>query len=427
MFNALDIARTAIGTAAKAVAKVPIADKHFRLNERLEGPWPTGPFLWLHGASLGECKMLLNLAKALQADIPDCPRILVTTQKAEVLDFLRDTCKAGTSRSEVSAGTSSENSTGTSSSEIEVSIAPADTPIAMKKFAKSVKPIALVLGENELWPGYLSTMKRLCLKPSVAIVSGRFHAAIPGIDFSPIGFAGMQTGADLSRFMNVASRANIGNPIIGGDWKLLPWVRGNKPATSDTAGNAQSSEKSVDTFFVSMHFSEWASLYRMADTATASGEAVVLAPRRLEEVPAFRKAFAEKKIPTVDWPQVQKGAVSIVDKFGLTKGIFAISKTAVVGGSFNRSLGVHDFWEPLQAGVATYVGPYSAGQAENVAALVREGVISQLRTPEEFSRKVIPDTKNVERFLAHEKDKIEDSYRQFVDFVLELLPTSNMK
>jgi len=421
MFSALDIARTAIGTAAKAVAKVPIADKHFRLNERLEGPWPAGPFLWLHGASLGECKMLLNLARALQTDIPDCPRILVTTQKAEVLDFLRDACKTGTS---------SENAT--ASSEIAVSIAPADTPVAMKKFAKSVKPIALVLGENELWPGYLSTMKRLCLKPSVAIVSGRFHAAIPGIDFSPIGFAGMQTGADLSRFMNVASRANIGNPIIGGDWKLLPWARGNKPATNvsingSAASDTQASEKSVDTFFVSMHFSEWSSLYRMADTATATGEAVVLAPRRLEEVPAFRKAFAEKKIPTVDWPQVQKGAVSIVDKFGLTKDIFAISKTAVVGGSFNRSLGVHDFWEPLQAGVATYVGPYSAGQAENVAALVREGVISQLRTPEEFSRKVVPDTRTVERFLSREKEKIEDSYRQFVDFVLGLLPPPNVK
>ena len=419
MFSALDIARTAIGTAAKAVAKVPLADKHFRLNERLEGPWPAGPFLWLHGASLGECKMLLNLARALQADIPDCPKILITTQKAEVLDFLRGACKADAS-SENSAGTSSDSE---KTCEIEVSIAPADTPVAMKKFAKSVKPIALVLGENELWPGYLSTMKRLCLKPSVAIVSGRFHAAIPGIDFSPIGFAGMQTGADLSRFMNVASRANIGSPIIGGDWKLLPWASGNKPATSDSPAP----DKSVDTFFVSMHFSEWASFYRMAAHATASGEAVVLAPRRLEEVPTFRKALSEKKIPTVDWPEVQKGAVSIVGQFGLTKDIFAVSKTAVVGGSFNRGLGVHNFWEPLQAGVATYVGPYSAGQAENVAALVREGVISQLNSPEEFARKVVPDPKTVERFLAREKEKIEDSYRQFVDFVLGLLPTPNVK
>ena len=408
MFKALDIARSAIGTAAKAVAKVPIADKHFRINERLEGPWPAGPFLWLHGASLGECKMLLNLARALQADIPDCPKILITTQKAEVLEYLR---KAGNN--------------------IEASIAPADTPAAMAKFAKRAKPIALVLGENELWPGYLSTMKRLSYRPSVAIVSGRYHASIPGIDFSTVGFASMQTGADLSRLMNVASRSNIGSPIIGGDWKLLPWVRGNKPSANDVETNdaateisatSDAAEKTVDTFFVSMHYSEWSSLYRMVSYSALHNESMVLAPRRLEEVGLFRKALAEKKIPVIEWPQVQKGAVSMVSKFGITAEVFAVSRTAVVGGSFSRWLGVHDFWEPLQAGVRTSIGPYSAGQAENVASLVREGVLTQLHGPEDYPRRNITDTRNIERFLAHEREKIEDSYRQFVEFVRELLP-----
>ena len=410
MFNALDIARSAIGTAAKAVARVPVADKRFRINERLEGPWPEGPFLWLHGASLGECKMLLNLAKFLQQDIADCPRILITTQKAEVLEYLRNAMPTPS---------------------IEACIAPADTPVAMAKFAKKAKPIALVLGENELWPGYLSTMKRLSYRPSVAIVSGRYHASIPGIDFSTIGFASMQTGADLSRLMNVASRSNIGSPIIGGDWKLLPWARANRPATNDAdpsaKGDAAGAEKTVDTFFVSMHYSEWSSLYRMLSFSLLQNESMVLAPRRLEEVEQFRKALAEKKIPVVEWPQVQKGAVSMVNKFGITADVFAVSKTAVVGGSFSRFLGVHDFWEPLQAGVRTSIGPYSAGQAENVATLVREGVLTQLRGPEDYPRRNIADTKNIERFLAHEREKLEDSYTQFVEFLSELLPTPNAK
>ena len=410
MFNALDIARSAIGTAAKAVARVPVADKRFRINERLEGPWPEGPFLWLHGASLGECKMLLNLAKFLQQDIADCPRILITTQKAEVLEYLRNAMPTPS---------------------IEACIAPADTPAAMAKFAKKAKPIALVLGENELWPGYLSTMKRLSYRPSVAIVSGRYHASIPGIDFSTVGFASMQTGADLSRLMNVASRSNIGSPIIGGDWKLLPWARGNRPATNDAnpsaEGDAAGAEKTVDTFFVSMHYSEWSSLYRMLSFSLLQNESMVLAPRRLEEVGLFRKALAEKKIPVVEWPEVQKGAVSMVSKFGITAEVFAVSKTAVVGGSFSRFLGVHDFWEPLQAGVRTSIGPYSAGQAENVATLVREGVLTQLRGPEDYPRRNIADTKNIERFLAHEREKLEDSYTQFVEFLSELLPTPNAK
>ena len=32
-----------------------------------------------------------------------------------------------------------------------------------------------------------------------------------------------------------------------------------------------------------------------------------------------------------------------------------------MGGSFDRRLGVHDFWEPLQMGVSTCVGPYAKG------------------------------------------------------------------
>ena len=53
---------------------------------------------------------------------------------------------------------------------------------------------------------------------------------------------------------------------------------------------------------------------------------------------------------------------------------------------------------------------------------MREGVLTQLHGPEDYSRRNITDTRNIERFLAHEREKIEDSYRQFVEFVRELLP-----
>lgn len=34
-------------------------------------------------------------------------------------------------------------------------IAPVDAPATMKSFISSVKPMGLILAENELWPGYL--------------------------------------------------------------------------------------------------------------------------------------------------------------------------------------------------------------------------------------------------------------------------------
>ena len=391
MFKVLDIAREALGSVAKVAAKVPVIENKYHVKNRLRGPWPKGPFLWMHGASLGECKMLLNVAKFLKEDLPNCPRLLVTTQKVEVLSYIKD-----------------------SGVDVAACIAPADTPATMKGFISAVRPVGLVLAENELWPGYLSSMLRISMRPSVAVISGRFHRAIPGMDYSAIGFASMQTGSDLSRFFSVSARSNNSRMMIGGDWKLLPWVRSGKAVVAPE-------NPTVDTSFISMHIQEWPSLGRMIDSSVKREEAVVLVPRRLSEVAGFRKALREQNIAVVDWPKVQNGAVSIVSQFGVTKDVFAISKSAVVGGSFARGLGVHDFWEPLQRGVATCVGPYAEGQKETVTTLVREGVIAQLQSVDDFSQRSRPDVRLVQTFLAHESAKISDSYQQLIEFLKNLL------
>jgi 3-deoxy-D-manno-octulosonic-acid transferase len=391
MFKVLDIAREALGSVAKVAAKVPVIENKYHVKDRLRGPWPKGPFLWMHGASLGECKMLLNVAKFLKEDLPNCPRLLVTTQKVEVLSYIKD-----------------------SGADVAACIAPADTPATMKSFVSVVRPLGLVLAENELWPGYLSSMLRISMRPSVAVISGRFHRAIPGMDYSAIGFASMQTGSDLSRFFSVSARSNNSRMMIGGDWKLLPWVRSGKAVVAPE-------NPTVDTSFISMHIQEWPSLSRMIVSSIKREEAVVLVPRRLSEVDAFRKQLRELKIAVVDWPKVQVGAVSIVSQFGVTKDVFAISKSAVVGGSFARGLGVHDFWEPLQRGVATCVGPYAEGQKETVTTLVREGVMAQLQSVDDYSQRSRPDVRLVQTFLAHESAKISDSYQQLIEFLKNLL------
>ena len=391
MFKVLDIARKALGSVAEAASKVPVIENKYHVKDRLHGPWPKGPFLWMHGASLGECKMLLNLAKFIQEDLPNCPPLLITTQKVEVLSYLKN-----------------------SGVDVTSCIAPADTPATMKSFVSAVKPLGLVLAENEFWPGYLSSIQRISTRPSVAVVSGRFYKAVPGIDFSAVGYVSMQTGSDLSRFMGVASRAYISQMTIGGDWKLLPWVRlGNTVAAPENP--------TVDTVFVSMHIQEWSSLCQMICSSVKHRESVVLMPRRLSELAEFRKALRNQGVEVVDWPQVAKGAVSIVNEFGKTKEVLAVSKSAVVGGSFARGLGVHDFWEPLQNGVAACVGPYTEGQKETVAALVREGVLAQLQSPAGYLHRNKPDVRLVQTFLAHESAKISDSYQLLLEFLKKIL------
>jgi len=392
MINPINIVRGAVGLAATAAAKVPAVEKKFRIAERLDGNWPEGPFLWLHGASLGECKMLLRLAEFLQQDIPQCPKILITTQKTEVFEFFKNAAQG-----------------------IVFALAPADTPASLTRFLSKVKPLGLVLGENELWPGYLTAMKSLSLKPSVAIVSGRFRRAFPFLDYSAIGFAAMQTGADLARLQTAADHGKVlPQALIGGDWKLLSWAKSRKEVTAPA-------NPSIDTAFLSMHMAEWTSLIRMVKTAIQQGDSVVLMPRRISETEDFRKALREQDIIVTEWPLIQKGAVTLVSTFGKTPEILATTKNAVVGGSFSSGLGIHDFWEPLQNGVATCVGPFSKGQKETVCALVREGVLTQLQSTAFFSNRNFPEIGPVKSFLEREREKIIRSYDKLLEFLKDLL------
>ena len=393
--NVKNLGRLAVGaavkTVAKAASKLPRLDREYHIEERLSGPWPSdGPYLWLHGASLGECRMLLGLAHALKEDLPNCPKILITAQKVEVVSFLKD----------AAAGVA------------EVAIAPADIPSALHLFVSSVQPLGLVLAENELWPGYLSTMSKLSTRRNIALVSGRYRKSFPLINFSGMGYACMQTAADLGRF-TYASKGFV-PCTMGGDWKLLNWAR-------DGGLVCVPENPAIDVVFISFHQEEAEAFVAMAKDAVAKGESVVLMPRRLAELNAFRKMLQEAELPVVDYPAVEHGAVSLVSRFGLSREILLNSRSAVVGGSFDRRLGIHDFWEPLQMGVSTCVGPYAKGHEDVVARLVEAHVLAQIHTPVDYLRRRTPAIDTVRSFLMGERRKVLNSYKLLLNFIKGIL------
>ena len=393
--NVKNLGRLAVGAAVKTVAKAaskwPGIDREYHIEERLSGPWPSdGPYLWLHGASLGECRMLLGLAHALKEDLPDCPKILITSQKVEVVSFLKDAC----------AGVA------------EVAMAPADIPSALHLFVSSVQPLGLILAENELWPGYLSTISKLSTRRNIALVSGRYRKSFPLINFSGMGYACMQTAADLGRF-TYASKGFV-PCTMGGDWKLLNWAR-------DGGLVCVPENPAIDVVFISFHQEEAEAFVAMAKDAVDKGEAVVLMPRRLAELNTFRKLLQEAELPVADYPTVQKGAVSLVSRFGLSREILLNSRSAVVGGSFDRRLGIHDFWEPLQMGVSTCVGPYAKGHEDVVARLVEAHVLAQINTPADYLRRRTPAIDTVRSFLMGERRKVLNSYKLLLNFIKGIL------
>lgn len=386
------------GTAAKASTRLKPLDRKFHVADRLNGPWVLesnqGPHLWLHGASLGECKMLLNLARFLKQDLKNCPRILLTTQKVEVLPYLEDAGKGL----------------------VEVALAPADVPAAMSNFMRNVRPVALILAENELWPGYLSIMSRTAVRPSVALVSGRYRRSLPGMDFASVGFACMQTGGDRERLMDMVDRKSFA-PVVGGDWKLLPWA---KEGSDDTASGSPA-KKDVDVAFLSVHFEEWEPLIDILRYCRLRERSVVLMPRRLEEVELFRHELKSINAKVLDWPEVRPGAVALINQFGLTSQVLERSSLAVVGGSFCARPGIHDFWEPLRALVPTCVGPYANGHEDAVNELVCKGVVAQVQSASDFENLDLPAEDRIRECLDSEKTKILNSYQQLLVFLEDLL------
>lgn len=370
---------------AHIAACIPFVNNKYKVKQRLRGPWIpvncsshcTGkssvPHLWLHGASLGECRMLLSLAKALKEDLPDCPEIFLTTQKAEAIAPLKKTaCEI-----------------------CDVTIAPADLPWTLKNFADEVKPVALILGENELWPGYISLMKNLKKSympyPSVALVSGRIYKYPPWVNLSELGFVTMQKD--------------------GGNWKLLPWARSGiavEPPQKTT----------VDFAFISFHKEELPAFCELAAGAISINYSVVLAPRRLEEAELFCNALKALKIQILEWPSIKKSAVTVVKKFGVVSEILKVSRASVVGGSFDKRLKIHDFWEPLCAGVQTFVGPYSRG-AEGCDALIQAGALVQIEKPVQLLN-ASANISAIKTALHFEREKILNSYGQLLKFLLAI-------
>lgn len=352
-------------------------DTKYCIKMRLNGPWPKGPFLWLHGASLGECNMLLNLSDLLKRDIPDCPPILITSQKAEVVKYLQN------------------------AKNITIRIAPAPTKKATNKFVNCVKPLALILAENELWPNYVSN------KYPVALISGRFNNALPWLNYSQIKFAAMQTKIDAKKILAKGGKVNT----ICSDLKLLQWAMNDCKQIKKDA--------TIEVTFVSFHLNEFKSLLRMTNCILNQKKVAVLIPRFPNEADLFKRKLQKYKIKTLNWPNFEPGKISIVYSFGQVKNILSISHNAVIGGSFGRTPGVHNFFEPMCMGVPTYVGNNLKGH-ENIAyELLKNKALLQINSKCDFIQCNQPQKIAIEQCIAKEKDKICKSYKMLLEFLKE--------
>lgn len=358
----------------------------FLINKRLNGPWLHKPSaikhcIWLHGASLGECKVLVNVAKRLQGDLNEI-QILITTQKAEIIEVLQKL----------------------SGEKIQVAIAPVPLDFAVKKFYDQVKPKALILCENELWPAYLKIAAQKNI--NVALISGRFKNAAPWARLDAIKFATFQTESDKERFEHFKNAPRTNSKQYC-NWKLLSASKSEACTSVQKISIAtRNTNKNFEAGFLSVHFSEWHAVQNLLDSYSQAGKKILLAPRRLDEAPLFENAIGKL------------GAsenITILKKFGVLQEYIPQCKFAVMGGSFVKRPGIHNFLEPLSLGVPTFVGPFANGETEFVKKLLEKKILTRIPNGAKKLPSPLANPEQITTFLKEETNKVERSYAALVE------------
>ena len=122
-----------------------------RLNERRARKLPHRPpgrLVWLHGASVGESLILLELGKRLQGEVPDL-HLLFTSQTQTSAKLIADNLPERAFHQ----------------------MAPIDTVGAAERFVRNWQPSLAIMAEGEIWPNLLMRAKKKGVK--LALVNAR--------------------------------------------------------------------------------------------------------------------------------------------------------------------------------------------------------------------------------------------------------------
>jgi 3-deoxy-D-manno-octulosonic-acid transferase len=297
--------------------------------------------IWLHAASLGECKGLWALARELRALDAD---FVLTANTEAGLEFLR---AAITKHAE--------------SSRWHAAIAPFDHPRVARKFLAAHRARALMAFEMEAWPHWFLAARRAGVP--VFRVSARWNArARRRYGLFPAAARRVLRGvawtqAQSDRDADALRRAGCANVEVGGDLRGLQYL-----AEAEATVPERPWAERRGAAFVSFHARELPHLVPMIREAREENPLIVF-PRKPREFPAFLAALAP--LGFVAHSTDPRAARRVVDRFGLVGETLHDVRIAVVGGSFGDGgrIGGHNLWEPLLAGCRAAIGPHHENQA----------------------------------------------------------------
>jgi 3-deoxy-D-manno-octulosonic-acid transferase len=335
-----------------------------RLQERLgltAAPRPEGLLIWMHGASVGECRLLLDTFRLLAARRPGVQAV-VTSQTLTAADMIAAGGGPG----------------------VVHQMAPVDAPAFVKRFLDHWRPDLAVFAEGEIWPNMLAALRYRWIPAALinarmtgrTLSSWRTRQAAARTLFEAFRFIGAADTATAVGLGNILHRriAVVGN-LKQAMSASLPSADAVATWRRDLAGRPVVLAASTHPGEDELALAAFNSLRETCPTAL-----MLLAPRhpdrgaRLQSLAMFggyrvQRRSAHRATPT---PDVD---VLVADTMGEMPLWYVVSTGIYLAGAHAPNIGGHNAAEPVQLGRRVFTGPNGFNFRDTFQQLEQAGAL----------------------------------------------------
>ncbi len=382
---------------------------------RTDAARPAGPLLWLHGASVGESRLLLDVLSALRRKRDDL-HALVTTQTLTSADMIA----------------------GARVPALIHQMAPVDGPGAVDRFLRHWRPDAAIFAEGEIWPNMLAALRAHCVP--AALVNARMtartlanwrkrrasaHQVFSTFDF--IGAADQATADGL----HAATGRRIG--VVG---NLKTASETPPPPAADVAAFRKAAGDRPIVLAASTHPGEDEfALEAFAELRRRKPETLlILVPRHPERGNAIAqlgrtRGFATQQRSKDRSPPASSIDLLIADTMGELLFWYAAADGVYLAGATAEGIGGHNPVEPVQLGKRVFTGPHGFNFHETFEAMEKAGTLRIGANYRELSDWWLVELDDGRPALAPRAvfPGSRVPFEQTVDAVLALLPTDHAR
>jgi len=309
---------------------------------------PPGTLIWMHGASLGESKLLLGLADAMRKDPAfhgsENLRLLFTSQTVS----------------------SSQSITGSLPANAQHQMLPIDSPAAAKRFIAHWKPDLCVFAEGEIWPNLLLAAKAHGSK--LALINARMtDKSLKG--WQKASKSARKVFGTFDLILAADTRTEKGLALLGGqnitrtgNLKAALAARQIANSKGDAPSPAINKSKHKTLLGVSTHEGEEALLLN-ALAMLPETTRLIIAPRHIDRADQIETLIKQTGRSYTRRSHNKDTSLSaqilLADTFGEMPAWYRLANAVYLGGGHKPGIGGHSPLEPLAAKLPILTGPYT--------------------------------------------------------------------